>query len=115
MDKITLEEMKEYAKEIIKLSSKVSTVRNKDEVDASRAVEIKSILYNDWCNRFESLELAKFSLQAIIADKDEWCRDDSDFLQDILDEVPMKDDVIYDLEATMLSILYGTKSDIEYF
>ena len=54
-------------------------------------------------------------MQAIIADKDEWCRDDSDFLQDILDEVPMKDDAVYDLEATMLCMLYGTKSDIEYF
>ena len=115
MDKLTLEEMKEYAKEIIKLSGKVRTIKDKDNIDNIMSAEIKSILYNDWCKRFESLELAKFSLQAIIADKDEWCRDDSDFLQGILDEVPMKDDAIYDLEATMLSILYGIRSDIEYF
>ena len=115
MDKITLEEMVEYAKEIIKLSSKVRSVKDKDNIDNIRSAEIKSILYNDWCKRFESLNLAKFALQAIIADKDEWGRDDAIYLKDILDEVPMKDDAIYDLEATMLCILHHIESDVEYF
>ena len=113
--KLSLNEMIKFAKEVISLSNKARTVRNKDEVDNSKAAEIKFILYNDWCDRFESVELAKYTLRGIVAHKDEWSKDDELYLSSILEEQPTKDDAIYDLEATMLCILYYTKSDVEYF
>lgn len=113
--KISLNEMVEYGKEVISLSNKVKTARNKDEVDNSRAIEIKSILYNDWCSRFESLELAKYTFKAIYMHKDEWSTDDEYYLSEIIEKHLTKDDIIYDLEATMLCILYYAKSDVEYF
>lgn len=115
MDKITLKEMIDYANDVIELTNKVYSVKNTDVVNTEKASELKCILYNDWCKRFESLNLAKFALKAILADKDEWCRDDEIFLKDILEEHPMKDDVIYDLEATMLAILKCIDDDLEYY
>ena len=113
--KLTLNEMINYAKEIIRLSNEVRTVRSEDDVDTGKAAEIKFILYNDWCGRFESLELAKYTLKAIYMHKDEWSTDDEEYLSSALEEQPMKDDAIYDLEATMLCILHNVKSDVEYF
>lgn len=115
MDKITLKEMVDYAKEIVKLCNTVETVKSDEEIELRKKSELKMILFSDWCKRFESKELAKFALNAIISDKDEWGRDDSEFLEDILGEVPMKNDAIYDLEATMLTILYYVHDDAEYF
>lgn len=113
--KLSLEEVEKYANEIIKLSNEARTVRNKDEVDGSRAAEIKSILYSDWCSRFESLALAKYAFKAIYMHKDEWSTDDEFYLSEVLEKHSTKDDVIYDLEATILCILDSVKSDIEYF
>lgn len=113
--KLSLNEMIKFAKEIISLSNEIRTVRNKDDVNTSKAAEIKFILYNDWCGRFESLELAKYTLKAIYMHKDEWSTDDEEYLSSVLEGHPMKDDAIYDLEATMLCILYNVKSDVEYF
>lgn len=114
MDKLTLKEITDYAKDVIELTNKVYTVKGIDTINTEKASELKCILYNDWCKRFESLNLAKFALKAILADKDEWCRDDEIFLKDILEEHPMKDDTIYDLEATMLAILKYVDDDLEY-
>ena len=113
--KLSLNEMIKFAKEIISLSNEIRTVRSEDDVNTSKAAEIKFILYNDWCGRFESLELAKYTLKAIYMHKDEWSTDDELYLSDILEKHLTKDDAIYDLEATMLCILYNVKSDVEYF
>ena len=113
--KLSLNEMIKFAKEIISLSNEIRTVRNEDDVNTSKAAEIKFILYNDWCGRFESLELAKYTLKAIYMHKDEWSTDDEEYLSGILEEQPMKDNAIYDLEATMLCILYNVECDVEYF
>lgn len=114
--KLSLEEMIEYSKEVVYYYRNKYNLSN-DEKDTmvTRTREIKSKLYDDWCKRFDSVELAKFCLRAILADKDEWSRDDSIYLKEILDEVPMKDNAIYDLEATMLSILQLRHTDIKYF
>lgn len=114
MDKITLKEMTDYTKDVIKFSETKRETANTKEYEA-RMSELKCILYNDWCKRFESLNLAKFTLKAILADKDEWGRDDALYLKDILDEHTMKDDAIYDLEATMLAILKCIDDDLEYY
>lgn len=116
MDKISLEEMIKCSKEVVYYYRNKYNLSN-DEKDTmvTRTRELKSKLYNDWCKRFDSIELAKFCLRAILADKDEWSRDDEIYLEEILDESPMDSDAIYDLEATVLSILYYRHTDIKYF
>lgn len=116
MDKISLEEMIEHAN-VVRYYYKHEYGFSSDEAAemTTKIRELKSKLYDDWCGRFESLALAKFTLKAVLADKDEWGRDDSIYLKEILDEVPMKDNAIYDLEATMLSILQLRHTDIKYF
>ena len=114
MDKITLKEMTDYAKDVIKFSETKRETANTEEYEA-RMSELKCILYNDWCKRFESLNLAKFTLKAILADKDEWGRDDDFYLKDIIEENPIKNDAIYDLEATMLAILVFVDDDLKYY
>ena len=116
MDKITLKEMTDYAKDVRYYCKHEYSFSDDEKAEMDmKMCELKCILYNDWCKRFESLNLAKFALKAILADKDEWGRDDAVFLKDILEEYPMKDDAIYDLEATMLCILNHIESDVEYF
>ena len=116
MDKISLEEMIEYGKEVVYYyKNRYNLSSDEKNTMATRTRELKSKLYDDWCKRFDSIELAKFCLRAILADKDEWSRDDEIYLEEILDESPMDSDAIYDLEATMLSILYYRHTDIKYF
>jgi hypothetical protein len=114
--KLSLEEMIEYSKEVVYYYRNEYNLSNEEKTEmATKMRELKSKLYDDWCKRFDSVELAKFCLRAILADKDEWSRDDEIYLEEILDEVPMDDDAIYDLEATMLSILQLRHTDIKYF
>ena len=117
MDKITLEEMIEYSKEVVYYYRNKYNLSN-DEKDTmvTRTREIKSKLYDDWCKRFDSVELAKFCLRAILADKDEWSRDDEIYLEELLNkDIDTRYDILYDLEATMLSILQLRHTDIKYF
>lgn len=117
MDKITLEEMIEYSKEVVYYYRNKYNLSN-DEKDTmvTRTRELKSKLYNDWCKRFDSIELAKFCLRAILADKDEWSRDDEIYLEELLNkDIDTRYDILYDLEATMLSILQLRHTDIKYF
>nr|DAN71896.1 MAG TPA: hypothetical protein [Caudoviricetes sp.] len=117
MDKITLEEMIEYSKEVVYYYRNKYNLSN-DEKDTmvTRTREIKSKLYDDWCKRFDSVELAKFCLRAILADKDEWSRDDEIYLEELLNkDTHTRYDIVYDLEATMLSILQLRHTDIKYF
>lgn len=117
MDKISLEEMIEYSKEVVYYYRNKYNLSN-DEKDtmATRTREIKSKLYDDWCKRFDSVELAKFCLRAILADKDEWSRDDEIYLEELLNkDIDIRYDILYDLEATMLSILQLRHTDIKYF
>ena len=116
MDKITLKEMIDYANDVRYYYKHEYSFSNEEKAEMNtKMCELKCILYNDWCKRFESLNLAKFTLKAILADKDEWGRDDAIFLKDILEEYPMKDDTIYDLEATMLCILQYIDDDLKYY
>lgn len=117
MDKITLEEMIEYSKEIVYYyRNKYNLSNNEKDTMATRTREIKSKLYDDWCKRFDSVELAKFCLRAVLADKDEWSRDDERYLEELLNtDVHTIYDIVYDLEATMLSILQLRHTDIKYF
>lgn len=116
MDKITLKEMTDYAKDVRHYYKHEYSFSGDEKVEMDMKMrELKCILYNDWCKRFESLNLAKFALKAILADKDEWGRDDAIFLKDILEEYPVKDDAIYDLEATMLCILQYIGDDLKYY
>lgn len=117
MDRITLEEMIEYSKEVVYYYRNKYNLSN-DEKDTmvTRTRELKSKLYNDWCKRFDSIELAKFCLRAILADKDEWSRDDEIYLEELLNkDIDTRYDILYDLEATMLSILQLRHTDIKYF
>lgn len=117
MDKISLEEMIEYSKEVVYYYRNKYNLSN-DEKDTmvTRTRELKSKLYNDWCKRFDSIELAKFCLRAILADKDEWSRDDEIYLEELLNkDIDTRYDILYDLEATMLSILQLRHTDIKYF
>ena len=117
MDKISLEEMIEYSKEVVYYYRNKYNLSN-DEKDTmvTRTCELKSKLYNDWCKRFDSIELAKFCLRAILADKDEWSRDDEIYLEELLNkDIDTRYDILYDLEATMLSILQLRHTDIKYF
>ena len=117
MDKISLEEMIEYSKEVVYYYRNKYNLSN-DEKDTmvTRTRELKSKLYNDWCKRFDSIELAKFCLRAILADKDEWSRDDEIYLEELLNkDIDTRYDIVYDLEATMLSILQLRHTDIKYF
>lgn len=113
MDKISLEEMIKYAEEVIGLADSVCTVKNENEVDCKRASEIKRVIYDDWCSRFESLALAKYTLRGIIAHKDEYWEDDTTYLEEVLKY--RKDDTIYELEATILAVLNYTNDDIKYY
>ena len=116
MDKMSLEEMIEYSKEVVYYYRNEYSLSNEEKITmATKMRELKSKLYDDWCKRFDSVELAKFCLRAVIADKCEYSRDDEIYLEEILDESPMDSDAIYDLEATMLSILYYRHADIKYF
>lgn len=117
MDKISLEEMIEYSKEVVYYYRNKYNLSN-DEKDTmvTRTRELKSKLYDDWCKRFDSVELAKFCLRAILADKDEWSRDDEIYLEELLNkDIDTRYDILYDLEATMLSILQLRHTDIKYF
>lgn len=115
--KLSLEEMIEYSKEVVYYyRNKYNLSDDEKNTMITRTREIKSKLYDDWCKRFDSVELAKFCLRAVLADKDEWSRDDEIYLE----ELPNKDidtryDILYDLEATMLSILQLRHTDIKYF
>lgn len=117
MDKITLEEMIEYSKEVVYYyRNKYNLSDDEKNTMATRTREIKSKLYDDWCKRFDSVELAKFSLRAVLADKDEWSRDDEIYLEELLNkDIDTRYDILYDLEATMLSILQLRHTDIKYF
>lgn len=116
MGKITLEEMMEYSKEVVYYyRNKYNLSDDEKNTMATRTREIKSKLYDDWCKRFDSVELAKFCLRAILADKDEWSRDDEIYLEELLNNVHARYDIVYDLEATMLSILQLRHTDIKYF
>lgn len=117
MDKITLEEMIEYSKEVVYYyRNKYNLSDDEKNAMATRTREIKSKLYDDWCKRFDSVELAKFCLRAILADKDEWSRDDEIYLEELLNkDIDTRYDILYDLEATMLSILQLRHTDIKYF
>lgn len=117
MDKISLEEMIEYSKEVVHYyRNKYNLSDDEKNTMATRTREIKSKLYDDWCKRFDSVELAKFCLRAILADKDEWSRDDEIYLEELLNkDIDTRYDIVYDLEATMLSILQLRHTDIKYF
>lgn len=117
MDKISLEEMIEYSKEVVYYyRNKYNLSDDEKNIMATRTREIKSKLYDDWCKRFDSVELAKFCLRAILADKDEWSRDDEIYLEELLNkDIDTRYDIVYDLEATMLSILQLRHTDIKYF
>ena len=117
MDKITLEEMIKYSKEIVYYyRNKYNLSSDEKDTMITRTREIKSKLYDDWCKRFDSVELAKFSLRAVLADKDEWSRDDEIYLEELLNkDIDTRYDILYDLEATMLSILQLRHTDIKYF
>lgn len=117
MDKISLEEMIEYSKEVVYYyRNKYNLSDDEKNTMATRTREIKSKLYDDWCKRFDSVELAKFSLRAVLADKDEWSRDDEIYLEELLNkDIDTRYDILYDLEATMLSILQLRHTDIKYF
>ena len=117
MDKISLEEMIEYSKEIVYYyRNKYNLSSDEKDTMATRTREIKSKLYDDWCKRFDSIELAKFCLRAVLADKDEWSRDDEIYLEELLNkDIDTRYDILYDLEATMLSILQLRHTDIKYF
>lgn len=117
MDKISLEEMIEYSKEVVYYyRNKYNLSDDEKNTMATRTREIKSKLYDDWCKRFDSVELAKFSLRAVLADKDEWSRDDEIYLEELLNkDIDIRYDILYDLEATMLSILQLRHTDIKYF
>lgn len=117
MDKITLEEMIEYSKEVVYYyRNRYNLSDDEKNTMATRTRELKSKLYDDWCKRFDSVELAKFCLRAILADKDEWSRDDEIYLEELLNkDIDTRYDILYDLEATMLSILQLRHTDIKYF
>lgn len=116
MDKISLEEMIKCSKEVVYYYRNEYSLSNDEKAEmATKMRELKAKLYDDWCKRFDTIELAKFCLRAVIADKCEYSRDDEIYLEEILDESPMDSDVIYDLEATVLSILYYRHTDIKYF
>lgn len=114
--KLSLEEMMEYSKEVVYYyRNKYNLSDDEKNTMVARTREIKSKLYDDWCKRFDSVELAKFCLRAILADKDEWSRDDEIYLEELLNNVHARYDIVYDLEATMLSILQLRHTDIKYF
>ena len=115
--KLSLEEMIEYSKEVVYYYRNKYNLSDDEKVAmATRTREIKSKLYDDWCKRFDSVELAKFCLRAILADKDEWSRDDEIYLEELLNkDIDTRYDILYDLEATMLSILQLRHTDIKYF
>ena len=117
MYKISLEEMIEYSKEVVYYyRNKYNLSDDEKNIMATRTREIKSKLYDDWCKRFDSVELAKFCLRAILADKDEWSRDDEIYLEELLNkDIDTRYDIVYDLEATMLSVLQLRHTDIKYF
>ena len=117
MDKISLEEMIEYSKEVVYYyRNKYNLSSDEKDTMVARTREIKSKLYDDWCKRFDSVELAKFCLRAILADKDEWSRDDEIYLEELLNkDIDTRYDIVYDLEATMLSVLQLRHTDIKYF
>lgn len=116
MDKISLEEMIEYSKEIVYYyRNKYNLSSDEKDIMVTRTRELKSKLYDDWCKRFDSAELAKFCLRAILADKDEWSRDDEIYLEELNKDIHTRYDILYDLEATMLSILQLRHTDIKYF
>ena len=117
MDKISLEEMIKCSKEVVYYyRNKYNLSDDEKNTMATSTREIKSKLYDDWCKRFDSVELAKFCLRAILADKDEWSRDDEIYLEELLNtDVHTRYDIVYDLEATMLSILQLRHTDIKYF
>lgn len=115
--KLSLEEMIEYSKEIVYYyRNKYNLSSDEKDTMITRTREIKSKLYDDWCKRFDSVELAKFCLRAILADKDEWSRDDEIYLEELLNkDIDTRYDIVYDLEATMLSVLQLRHTDIKYF
>lgn len=115
--KLSLEEMMEYSKEVVYYyRNKYNLSDDEKNTMATRTRELKGKLYDDWCKRFDSVELAKFCLRAILADKDEWSRDDEIYLEELLNiDVHTRYDIVYDLEATMLSILQLRHTDIKYF
>lgn len=117
MDKISLEEIIEYSKEIVYYyRNKYNLSSDEKDIMVTRTRELKSKLYDDWCKRFDSVELAKFCLRAILADKDEWSRDDEIYLEELINtDIHTRYDIVYDLEATMLSILQLRHTDIKYF
>ena len=117
MDKISLEEMIEYSKEVVYYyRNKYNLSDDEKNTMITRTREIKSKLYDDWCKRFDSVELAKFCLRAVLADKDECSRDDEIYLEELLNkDIDTRYDILYDLEATMLSILQLRHTDIKYF
>jgi hypothetical protein len=115
--KLSLEEMIEYSKEIVYYyRNKYNLSSDEKDTMVTRTRELKSKLYDDWCKRFDSIELAKFCLRAVLADKDEWSRDDEIYLEELLNkDIDTRYDILYDLEATMLSILQLRHTDIKYF
>ena len=114
--KLSLEEMVEYSKEVVYYYRNEYNLSKEEKTEmATKMRELKAKLYDDWCKRFDTIELAKFCLRAVIADKCEYSRDDEIYLEEILDESPMGSDATYDLEATMLSILYYRHTDIKYY
>ena len=117
MDKISLEEMIKCSKEVVYYYRNEYSLSNDEKAEmATKMRELKAKLYDDWCKRFDSVELAKFCLRAILADKDEWSRDDEIYLEELLNkDIDTRYDILYDLEATMLSILQLRHTDIKYF
>lgn len=115
--KISLEEIIEYSKEVVYYYRNEYSLSNDEKnTMVTKMRELKSKLYDDWCSRFDSIELAKFCLRAVLADKDEWSRDDEIFLEELLNkDIHTRYDILYDLEATMLAILYLRHTDIKYF
>lgn len=114
--KLSLEEMIGYSKEVVYYYRNEYNLSKEEKTEmATKMRELKAKLYDDWCKRFDTTELAKFCLRAVIADKCEYSRDDEIYLEEILDESTMDSDAIYDLEATMLSILYYRHTDIKYY
>ena len=113
--KLSLEEVEKYAEEVVYYyRNKYNLSDDEKNTMATRTREIKSKLYDDWCKRFDIVELAKFCLRAILADKDEWGRDDEIYLEELLNkDIDTRYDILYDLEATMLSILQLRHTDIK--
>lgn len=64
MDKITLKEMTDYANDVRYYYKREYSFSGDEKVEMDMKMrELKCILYNDWCKRFESLNLAKFALR----------------------------------------------------